>query len=123
MLSSLIPRRLAPVARHARLYSAQLSAPSPATAATLPYRVLRNSRGSIPVFTDIRNGGTRYQVLIRNVEGNVDALAHDLRTSLFPPGSNEAERMRIETTRQRHIVLSGGRWKADVLRWLAQRGF
>ncbi|KAH9854102.1 hypothetical protein C2E23DRAFT_884208 [Lenzites betulinus] len=123
MLRSLAPRLAAPVTRQTRLYSAQLSAASPATSAALPYRVLRNSRGSIPVYTDIRNGGTRYQVLIRNVEGNVDALAHDLKTSLFPAGSHEAERMRVETNRQRHVVLSGGRWKPDVLRWLAQHGF
>lgn len=38
----------------------------------LPYSVQRNSRGSIPVYTDIRNAGTRYLVLIRNIQGNVN---------------------------------------------------
>lgn len=38
----------------------------------LPYFIHRNSRGSIPVYTDIRNAGTRYLVQIRNVEGNVN---------------------------------------------------
>jgi hypothetical protein len=37
-----------------------------------PYFIQRNSRGSIPVYTDVRNAGTRYLVLIRNVEGNVN---------------------------------------------------
>jgi len=42
------------------------------SAPQLPYFVQRNSRGSIPVYTDIRNAGTRYLVLIRNVEGNAN---------------------------------------------------
>ncbi len=37
-----------------------------------PYTVTRNSRGSLPVYSDIRNGGSRYLVLIRNVNGNVN---------------------------------------------------
>lgn len=76
-------RPAARAARHTRLYSPQVAlAPAdlttaPAHAATtasppLPYFVRRNTKGSIPVYTDIRNGGTRYQVLIRNVEGNAD---------------------------------------------------
>lgn len=60
--------RLTVPAAQARLYTTQLAA----AAADLPYRVRRNSHGSVPVYTDIRNGGTRYLVQIRNVEGNVD---------------------------------------------------
>ncbi|KAM5539008.1 hypothetical protein V8D89_007231 [Ganoderma adspersum] len=144
MLSSLARPFLAIPPRQARFYSelasatssaAVHSAPSdslppatphrPASQALgdLPYLVRRNSKGSIPVYTDIRNGGTKYLVLIRNVEGNVNALADDLASSLFPAGSNEAERMKIHIARQSHVVLSGGRWKNDVIRWLAQKGF
>lgn len=36
------------------------------------YYVPRNSRGSLPVYSDIRNNGTRILVLIRNVEGNIE---------------------------------------------------
>ncbi|KAI0374759.1 hypothetical protein BV20DRAFT_390580 [Pilatotrama ljubarskyi] len=127
MLRSLLAR-LPATAPQARLYS-QLTAPAPSAAApltsseALPYRVRRNSRGSVPVYTDIRNGGTRYLVLVRNVEGNVQALAQDLKKTLFPAGSSEAERMRVETTNQRHVVLSGGRWKNEVVEWLVKRGF
>jgi hypothetical protein len=42
------------------------------TAVRHPYFIQRNSRGSVPVYTDVRNAGTRYLVLIRNVEGNVN---------------------------------------------------
>jgi large subunit ribosomal protein L49 len=37
-----------------------------------PYFVPRNSRGSLPVYSDIRNNGTRILLMIRNVEGSVE---------------------------------------------------
>jgi len=49
-----------------------------------PYFIQRNSRGSIPVYTDIRNAGTRYLVLIRNVEGNVNVCPSSLSFPFFP---------------------------------------
>lgn len=64
-----------------RCYSQQtVSVPSPATSnapgaqlaqLSHPYVVPRNSRGSLPVYSDIRNGGTRYLVLVKNVHGNI----------------------------------------------------
>ncbi len=95
MLSSIARPFLAISARQARFYSelasatssaAVLSAPLPpvspqspisqAAVGDLPYLVRRNTKGSIPVYTDIRNGGTKYLVLIRNVEGNVNVRLH-----------------------------------------------
>ena len=88
MLTSLARPAFACPARQARLFSDLASAatsaakhpapsdalpqPASAPASQLPYLVRRNTKGSIPVYTDIRNGGTRYLVLIRNVEGNAD---------------------------------------------------
>jgi large subunit ribosomal protein L49 len=43
-----------------------------ATDVRYPYFIRRNSRGSLPVYTDIRNGGTRYLVSIRNVHGQIN---------------------------------------------------
>jgi large subunit ribosomal protein L49 len=37
-----------------------------------PYFVPRNTRGSLPVYTDVRNGGTRYLMLIRNIDGDAN---------------------------------------------------
>lgn len=37
-----------------------------------PYYVPRNTNGNLPVYTDIRNGGTRYMVMIRNVDGDAN---------------------------------------------------
>lgn len=107
--------RLLPAAPHARRL---------ATAATqLPYHVPRNNRGSVPVYTDIRNAGTRHLTLIRNVQGNIDALAKDLADSLHSPGSPHAQRMKIQTIRSKHVVLSGGHWKHQLTRWLVSKGF
>jgi len=40
-------------------------------AVTHSYFVPRNTKGNLPIYTDVRNAGGRYLVLIRNVEGNV----------------------------------------------------
>jgi len=107
-----------------RSVPAQLRPFSTALAHAPPaYRVPRNSRGSMPVYTDIRNAGTRHLTLIRNVEGNANALAQDLASSLHPSGSPEAQRMRVQVLHSKHIVLSGGMWKPHVVRWLVDRGF
>jgi Mitochondrial large subunit ribosomal protein (Img2) len=57
----------------ARYFATRGSLPSAQTV-PLPYSyfVPRNTRGNLPVYTDIRNGGTRYLVLVRNVDGNAN---------------------------------------------------
>ena len=37
--------------------------------------------------------------------------------------SAEAKRLKIETRQQRHVVLSGGKWKREVFEWLKEKGF
>jgi hypothetical protein len=52
----------------------------PASSSQHPYLVPRNSRDTLPVYSDVRNGGTRYLISIRNVEGNIkvcDPTPHD----------------------------------------------
>ncbi|KAG9318265.1 ribosomal protein L49/IMG2 [Chiua virens] len=90
---------------------------------TTPYLVRRNTRGSLPVYSDIRNARTRYTVQIRNVEGNINHLVHDLRQSLFSKDSPHAQRLAVNVHQQKHIILSGGRFKRDVMAWLAAKGF
>ncbi|KAG5342234.1 hypothetical protein E4T56_gene10629 [Termitomyces sp. T112] len=87
-----------------------------------PYFVARNSRGNLPVYTDVRNGGTRYLVLIRNIDGKPDALASELSQNLFPKDSPEAARIQVEVQRS-HIIIKGGRWKNDVVKFLLEKGF
>ncbi|THH20362.1 hypothetical protein EW146_g986 [Bondarzewia mesenterica] len=88
-----------------------------------PYYLSRNSLGSLPVYTDIRNGGTNYTVHVRNVQGDAKALVDDLASTLFPEGSPEAARLKLRVHMSKHIILSGGRWKNTVQNWLKSRGF
>ncbi|KAF9228656.1 hypothetical protein BS17DRAFT_772333 [Gyrodon lividus] len=129
-------KHIIPSARNPRLYSqtiniSQHALPPPshgpttnsAPAVRHSYFVRRNSRGSLPVYTDIRNGGTRYHVQIRNVEGRIDALTAELKQSLFESNSPEASRLTVKVQAQRHITITGGRFKRAVAIWLTERGF
>ncbi|KAF8868626.1 hypothetical protein CPB85DRAFT_1362471, partial [Mucidula mucida] len=62
----------------------------------LLYHVARNSRGSLPVYSDVRNAGSRYLVYIRNVDGNVADLVNDLTTTLFPESSAKLAQCAID---------------------------
>ncbi|KAF8630427.1 hypothetical protein AX15_002975 [Amanita polypyramis BW_CC] len=88
-----------------------------------PYFISRNTRGNLPVYTDIRNGGTRYLLLIRNVDGNANLLAKDLTGSLFERNTPESQRMKIEIVRGKSLVITGGRWKNRIVEWLKAKGF
>jgi large subunit ribosomal protein L49 len=114
-----VARTLATVARSDDQGSehAQEAQPGRSTA----YFVPRNTNGAIPVYTDQVN--TKYMTLIRNVQGDVNALTTDLKKTLFKPDSPEARRLKIETRQQRHVVLSGGKWKREVFEWLKARGY
>ncbi|OCB84189.1 hypothetical protein A7U60_g8865 [Sanghuangporus baumii] len=141
---------------------------------SLAYFISRNTRGSLPVYTDTRNGGTRYLVLVRNIRGNIhvrvpfhfntspfvshsmiflpgsfslrfallllvhyyvcldyigngnntiQSLRDDLASSLFPANSEQAARLKAEIARPDTLVVTGGRWKHDVMDWLRRKGF
>lgn len=71
MLSAALRRRL--LFQPARCYAqaaaaAAASVNAPAPTPRLAYHVPRNTRGSIPVYTDQVN--TKYLTLVRNVEGD-----------------------------------------------------
>jgi len=68
MLSSSI-RRLVALPQQVRCFS-QVVAESNSEAKKLPYFIPRNTRGNVPVYSDVRNNGTRYLLYLRNVEGN-----------------------------------------------------
>ena len=48
-----------------------------------PYFVPRNSNGNLPVYSDIRNGGTRLQVSIRNVDGSAPVRSFALSFAML----------------------------------------
>ena len=121
--------------------SSTVSGPAPLSPRP-PYFVPRNTRGSLPIYSDIRNGGTRYLISVRNVEGNIKvsdpvsynclslifsitpkALADDLIRDLSNPISPESNRLKARITRSNHLVLSGLTRKHAVLDWLVSHGF
>ncbi|KAG6817092.1 hypothetical protein H0H87_012860 [Tephrocybe sp. NHM501043] len=67
---------------HARLITTAAHA-SPAKSFRYPYFVPRNTRGNLPVYTDVRNGGTRYLVLVRNIDGKPDVCLSIHRIAFF----------------------------------------
>ena len=118
------------------------SASSSSPTVTHSYFVPRNTKGNLPVYTDVRNAGGRYLVLIRNIEGNaavcvsgvrysyafswdfsIQALAKDLSRSLFEQDSDAASRLKIQINQSKHLIITGGRWKNEVLEWLKKEGF
>ncbi|KAH9946212.1 mitochondrial large subunit ribosomal protein-domain-containing protein [Epithele typhae] len=122
------PLRAQTFARQVRFNSTQLapatvSDPAPTASPKNPYFVRRNTHGAVPVYTDIRNGGTRYLVLISHVEGNRSALADDIAESLFPAESEEAHKLKVHLHGNHQVIVKGGRWKREVTRWLVERGF
>ncbi|KAG6854933.1 hypothetical protein C0991_009756 [Blastosporella zonata] len=104
------------------LFRRLLSTASNPSTVKYPYFIPRNSRGNLPIYTDVRNGGTRYLILVRNVDGKTDALASEISRSLFPKDSEEASRIQVEVDRS-NIVIKGGRWKNDVVKFLQEKGF
>ena len=50
-------------------------------------------------------------------------LRNDLASSLFKPGSDQTARLKAVIHRQDTIILTGGRWKQNVMDWLQQKGF
>ena len=87
-----------------------LRAVRPSQAVGYAYSIQRNSRGSLPVYSDIRNGGTRYQVLVKNIKGDINvchsfsyvlALLSDFKTAGFQARSRKLSipgRLRLSCT-------------------------
>ncbi|KAI0295562.1 hypothetical protein BC826DRAFT_909067 [Russula brevipes] len=105
---------------HSRLFASNAAAGPAPPSHRPPYFVPRNSRGSLPIYPDIRNGGSRYLISVRNVEGNIKALADDLLRDLSDPKS---PLVKARITRSKHLVLSGLRQKHAVLDWFIRHGF
>ena len=123
-----------------RRFLASNATSGPASSSQHPYLVPRNSRGSLPVYSDVRNGGSRYLISIRNVEGNIKVcdptprdrspliritkvLADELLRDLSDPKLIGPTHINARITRSNHLVLSGLRRKQVVLDWLVRHGF
>lgn len=87
------------------------------------YAVQRTGVGrNLPVYRDIRNGGTQVFTKIRRIEGDVEALARDLQQERFE--GEPAGRMREWKVRPDLGQLwVKGDHLATVLSWLTSKGF
>ena len=53
----------------------------------------------------------------------MQALAKDLSSSLFEQDSDATARLKIQINQSKHLTITGGRWKNEVLEWLKSKGF
>ena len=79
----------------------------------LPFEVERTHKGNLPVYTDIRNGGTRRLTVVRKIYGDVGSFKAEL--SKVVSNSAIEERMgRLEVS---------GLHSQKVKLWLTRLGF
>ncbi|ORZ25505.1 ribosomal protein L49/IMG2 [Absidia repens] len=82
------------------------------------YIVSRTSNQSLPVYSEIKNGGTQQLTIIRRIQGDVEALKTEL-TTLFPDAPKN--HIKINPTNN-HIVIKG-LYVNELKQWLANKGF
>ncbi len=51
----------------------------------------------------------------------VQALAKELSHTLFPTSS--ASKLKVQVNFGKHVIVTGGHWKSEVMQWLKTRGF
>ncbi|RIA86706.1 mitochondrial large subunit ribosomal protein [Glomus cerebriforme] len=85
-----------------------------------PYFVARTQMKELPVYIDIRNGGTRVLTEISRIEGDSEALCNDIRKELFHC-SRDKNLIRVNHTNN-HVIIKG-RHGLMVKEWLAKKGF
>ena len=78
-----------------------------------PWRVMRSATGNLPVYTDIRVGGTRRVTILRKYAGDVEALKAELEQVTGREVVQFHGRLEVKGTDQRKVV-------AD---WLRSLGF
>ncbi|BGP53279.1 hypothetical protein JCM8202_002604 [Rhodotorula sphaerocarpa] len=104
-----------PPAPSANAAQEKLSSVPPASETAPPYFVPRTAGGELPVYSDIRNGGSRVTTIVRKTRGDLAALQRDLATyltdvpSYLKPSAGQ-------------IVLRGD-WVRETKEWLAAKGF
>ncbi|ORY04815.1 hypothetical protein K493DRAFT_296788 [Basidiobolus meristosporus CBS 931.73] len=83
--------------------------------ADIKYFVKRTSGKSLPVYSDIKNGGTRFLTIVRRVEGDLDKLRQDLSTV--------APSEYITINRRTSQIVVKGNYVREVRKWLTEKGF
>jgi large subunit ribosomal protein L49 len=91
--------------------------PSQTDRPTLPYHVSRTHTNNLPVYTDIKSGGTRLETRIQKVHGNSHALLKDVSNAL-----SLADVKAYVKLPGGHVIFAG-RHKERIVDFLLKRGF
>jgi large subunit ribosomal protein L49 len=78
----------------------------------LPFQIKRTANKQLPVYSDIRNGRTRYLTIVRKFSGDVKELKEELERLLGLPVTEKVGKLVIP-----------GKHVATVKNWLKQLGF
>lgn len=84
----------------------------PRSAGPRDFRVLRSANGNLPIYTDIRNGGTRITTVLRKYAGDAEALAEELKSVTGKTVHLYHGRMEVK-----------GRHRLLMTEWLEKLGF
>ncbi|ORX54912.1 hypothetical protein DM01DRAFT_1406984 [Hesseltinella vesiculosa] len=82
------------------------------------YTISRTSSQGLPVYSDIKNGGTQHLTIIRRIEGDVEALRSEV-AALFPDAPKNF--VRINPTNNQIVIK--GNCVNDIKHWLVTKGF
>ncbi|KAL7423743.1 hypothetical protein Q5752_001325 [Cryptotrichosporon argae] len=88
------------------------------------YHVARTAGGSLPVYSDVRNGGNHWRTIVRKVTGDAKALQADLNAFLSDGHLDPirpAPRVTLRPT-NRHLEVRG-RFVDEFKAYLSARGF
>jgi large subunit ribosomal protein L49 len=83
----------------------------------LLYHVSRTHTNNLPVYHDVRSGGTRIETIVRKVHGNPQALLKDISDALG------LQAVKAYVKHPAGHVIFAGRYKAQIEEFLLKRGF
>ena len=78
----------------------------------LPFRIHRSRMGNLPLYSDIRNGGTKVVTIVKKYAGDSDALCRSLM-----------EVCKSDVSRYHGRIEVKGRHKQTLTKWLLDLGF
>lgn len=80
--------------------------------------VARTSNQSLPVYSEIKNGGTQQLTIIRRIQGDAEALKTEM-AALFP----DAPKNHIKVNPTNNHIIIKGLYVNELKQWLANKGF
>ncbi|KAL0079812.1 mitochondrial large subunit ribosomal protein-domain-containing protein [Phycomyces blakesleeanus] len=92
---------------------------SSTVATPAPYFISRTANQGLPVYTEIKNGGTQKLTIVRRIEGDAEVLMHEIRV-LFP---KDAPKNIVRVNPTNNQVIIKGIHGNEIKQWLIEKGF